>query len=687
MNNVVVLVLVLLYWLAVARGINVALHGQVNPEEFIVGSAVTCAGMESAFLHLGAERTRIFYPFHYDGLAETGPRACPWDLIVIEGWTETVPSFIHETRRLNPDAVVFFFCLDPAFPGLETLKRLDVDGYLSNSDAAVQELGKVAPAVPLFLAVDTETFRPDFSEKYAWLATRPVFVGSILGMTTKRDLRQMLREAVPYGLVVYGKGWEVESEFAHLWRGVLPLEDLQKVYSSAMAVIGTTMDAQRDMGMINNRVFEVLASGGVLISDDFPALRRKFGGNIMYHSKPGDTAAHLQALSSEKVSRECRAEVIKLIRERDTWKERVKNILAFYDHILHLRTQKQLLPYRFNYPRIAVLSSSPRTKSSGDVAAVLSAAIRKLHFSKYNFAFCNGALQGSCDDFFAVPKGASSCAGTIANFTDARVPCSMPFVAGGRVRIPSCDACPIANDVSSEPPFFDFVLVRDEVCGSLDRVVRTLPWLSRKSLRAKVLLVTDARMSFDCGGDIKYDLLVHRTGIASHPPDSTGPVFFRDIWHKGAEANLLPVALSRALCFGAGPDSSIVRISEPQMGSVVPYADLFDVEYTVENFAVRRDGGVCVYVAGDVANETTMCVFQPDAVVRLNFTTRSAKSENIWRVNITMTLVSNMYGHAVARTESLFEIATRGDGKVSRPALSTNPRVKIITLPQIALAG
>ena len=40
MNNVVVLVLVLLYWLAVARGINVALHGQVNPEEFIVGSAV-----------------------------------------------------------------------------------------------------------------------------------------------------------------------------------------------------------------------------------------------------------------------------------------------------------------------------------------------------------------------------------------------------------------------------------------------------------------------------------------------------------------------------------------------------------------------------------------------------------------------------------------------------------------------
>jgi spore maturation protein CgeB len=44
------------------------------------------------------------------------------------------------------------------------------------------------------------------------------------------------------------------------------------------------MDAQRDYGMLNNRVFEVLASGVPLLTERFEALERTFpeDPNVVY---------------------------------------------------------------------------------------------------------------------------------------------------------------------------------------------------------------------------------------------------------------------------------------------------------------------------------------------------------------------------------------------------------------------
>lgn len=56
------------------------------------------------------------------------------------------------------------------------------------------------------------------------------------------------------------------------------------MYSQAMAVLGMTMDGQRDAGMINNRVFEALACGregqSRFIAEYFPELEEMFGSYI-----------------------------------------------------------------------------------------------------------------------------------------------------------------------------------------------------------------------------------------------------------------------------------------------------------------------------------------------------------------------------------------------------------------------
>ena len=110
----------------------------------------------------------------------------------------------------------------------------------------------------------------------------------------------MLREAVPFGLVVYGKGWESDPEFAPYCKGVLPMEDLADVYRASGVVLGATMDAQRDAGMVNNRVFEVMATGTAFISDHFEALEAIFGDLVLYHKKRGDTAMHIQRALSQR---------------------------------------------------------------------------------------------------------------------------------------------------------------------------------------------------------------------------------------------------------------------------------------------------------------------------------------------------------------------------------------------------
>jgi spore maturation protein CgeB len=55
-------------------------------------------------------------------------------------------------------------------------------------------------------------------------------------------------------------------------QGPLPKDQIAEAYSSAQVVIAYTMDSQRDYGMINNRIFEALSCGAIVVSEAFPEL-------------------------------------------------------------------------------------------------------------------------------------------------------------------------------------------------------------------------------------------------------------------------------------------------------------------------------------------------------------------------------------------------------------------------------
>ena len=75
----------------------------------------------------------------------------------------------------------------------------------------------------------------------------------------------------------------------------MPVNDIALLYSSAVAVLGTTESSQRKLGMINNRVFEALSCGSHFVSDHFAALEDEFGGldNIYFAKNKDDVTAAL----------------------------------------------------------------------------------------------------------------------------------------------------------------------------------------------------------------------------------------------------------------------------------------------------------------------------------------------------------------------------------------------------------
>ena len=315
------------------RGLNVALHAQSRYEShgWVAGSEVRCfhiASLCTPFLpsndcpclisssqittsgllaalrrHPAVHRAEVFAPFAYEGMLTSD---VSWDVLVIEGWTGPVPKVIAALRAASRRIVVLHWCLD-TYPDLDTIAGLDVDGFITNSRSLVATLGLLVPTLYLPLAADPAVMLPVQSR--AEYQHPVVYLGQ--ASHTKHRLIDMLSEVAPLGLAIYGLGWDrfegdADPRFSALlahWRGVLPKDDIAALYSSAAVVVGTTEEEQRQLGMVNNRLFEALACGAAFVSDHFPALESTFGDTIFYSKEAGDTAAHVSALLANRTVR------------------------------------------------------------------------------------------------------------------------------------------------------------------------------------------------------------------------------------------------------------------------------------------------------------------------------------------------------------------------------------------------
>ena len=249
------------------------------------------------------------------------------DIVIIEGWDPNLPLFIQTVRRFNKHVKIYFWNL--SLLGIKSVIELEVDGFFTNSGKAVPFLETVAPTELIRLAADPDEFYPrEPDDRYSH---QVVYLGMYHPQKSDRVINRLLNEAIPFGLAIYGYGWEKHKILKNHWRGILPVEDIPTLYSSANIVLGMTEDRQKVAGMINNRVFEALACGACFISDYFPELEKLFGSLIFYSRNTGDTAMLLEdLLAQSQLRKQLGIKAREFITKSHTYKHRVDQMLAFH---------------------------------------------------------------------------------------------------------------------------------------------------------------------------------------------------------------------------------------------------------------------------------------------------------------------------------------------------------------------
>ncbi|NNC81493.1 MAG: glycosyltransferase [Acidimicrobiales bacterium] len=119
-----------------------------------------------------------------------------------------------------------------------------------------------------------------------------VFVGN-----SRRVDRPIVRWASEseVDLAVYGGDWD-SIDLGDGWKGKsYPNEMLPQLYAGATYVLNDHWDSMREFGYVSNRVFDVLASGGEVISDELPSITRLFGDTVAQVSNAEELAAIVNA--------------------------------------------------------------------------------------------------------------------------------------------------------------------------------------------------------------------------------------------------------------------------------------------------------------------------------------------------------------------------------------------------------
>lgn len=152
------------------------------------------------------------------------------------------------------------------------------------------ELGRTVtvPVTPLLQCTDPELFNPDVEP----LEDPPgfLFVGN-----SRNIYRQVVRDAVEMALPVevYGTRWENFISSDSIKGEYIPNRDLARYYRSAAWVLNDHWDDMRRWGFISNRLFDAVAAGARVVSDDITGLGDVFGDGVAVYRKKEDLGALL----------------------------------------------------------------------------------------------------------------------------------------------------------------------------------------------------------------------------------------------------------------------------------------------------------------------------------------------------------------------------------------------------------
>ncbi|HEX7950160.1 MAG TPA: glycosyltransferase [Candidatus Limnocylindrales bacterium] len=143
-----------------------------------------------------------------------------------------------------------------------------------------------------------------------------------------------------WDLAVYGPGWRPETLDPRHFRGSwIPNQDLHRYYAAAEIVLNDHWADMRDEGFISNRIYDALASGAFVLSDEVRGLAAEFDGGVAtWHDVESLRAAVAQWLPDRAARRAMADRGRRAVLERHTFDQRVAMLLETIDRLTEAAT-------------------------------------------------------------------------------------------------------------------------------------------------------------------------------------------------------------------------------------------------------------------------------------------------------------------------------------------------------------
>ncbi|HSX65573.1 MAG TPA: glycosyltransferase, partial [Pseudoxanthomonas sp.] len=183
------------------------------------------------------------------------------------------------------------------------LQRFDL--YLSSSTLGKNYLKEVAgvDAEVFPIAADTTIFNKGTA--LPGLECDYVFTGNHWQSPVPREIESFDPSGVPYDFHLYGKSWNAHPRFSPYARGFIDFNSLPGIYSSAKITIDDTVThVTKRWASVNSRVFEALACGSLVLTNNHGGAEELFEGVLPVWNSAGDLTnllTHYLGNSEERV--------------------------------------------------------------------------------------------------------------------------------------------------------------------------------------------------------------------------------------------------------------------------------------------------------------------------------------------------------------------------------------------------
>jgi glycosyltransferase involved in cell wall biosynthesis len=252
-----------------------------------------------------------------------------WGTTAAAGEDATVHVFGNQEAHNRPSQVNVLWQISHPDLASETLYATYDHAFVaSDAFAAVMAARSAVPVDPLHQATDPERFFPD--------ASGPRH--ELLFVANYRPNRPVVDWLLPTerDLAVYGNGWDKHGLDPRHHLGLhIPNEDLRHFYSSASIVLNDTWEDMRAAGFISNRIYDALACGAFVLSDDVAGLVDEFDGGVaVYRDEAGLREAVERYLDAPALRRETAERGRSAVLERHTFERRAAALLAVIEPLL-----------------------------------------------------------------------------------------------------------------------------------------------------------------------------------------------------------------------------------------------------------------------------------------------------------------------------------------------------------------